>query len=172
MGLFDFVGNAGKNLFAGKDIDENAVREHIRSLGLKLSALTVIADQAKKQVSLLGLAETLEDKEKAIVAAGNIKGVEKVDDRLRVRAPEAAAETAAESEPAPVSIEDAPEPSPEEAPTASFHTVVSGDTLSGIARTYYGSAGKYMKIFEANRPMLEDPNKIYPGQVLRIPPEA
>lgn len=167
MGLFDFVGNAGKSLFGGKDIDENAVREHIRSLGLKLSSLTVIADQAKKQVSLLGVAETLEDKEKAIVAAGNVKGVEKVDDRLRVRA----AEAAAEPEPAPGSLEEAPEPTPEEAPTASFHTVVSGDTLSGIAKTYYGSAGKYMKIFEANRPMLEDPNKIYPGQVLRIPPQ-
>lgn len=167
MGLFDFVGNAGKSLFGGKDIDENAVREHIRSLGLKLSSLTVIADQAKKQVSLLGVAATLEDKEKAIVAAGNVKGVEKVDDRLRVRA----AEAAADPEPVPSSVEDAPEPSPEEAPTASFHTVVSGDTLSGIAKTYYGSAGKYMKIFEANRPMLEDPNKIYPGQVLRIPPQ-
>jgi len=167
MGLFDFVGNAGKSLFGGKEIDETAVRDHIRSLGLKLSSLTVIADQVKKQVSLLGVAETLEDKEKAIVAAGNIKGVEKVDDRLRVRAA-----TAASSEPdeAPASIENAPEPAPEDAPTASFHTVVSGDTLSGIARKYYGNAGKYMVIFEANRPMLEDPNKIYPGQVLRIPP--
>jgi nucleoid-associated protein YgaU len=168
MGLFDFVGNAGKNLFGGKEIDENAVREHLRSLGLKLSSLTVIADQAKKQVSLLGVAETLEDKEKAIVAAGNIKGVEKVDDRLRVQAAEAAP---AEPEPAPARIEDAPEPAPEDAPTARFHTVVSGDTLSGIAKTYYGNAGKYMAIFEANRPMLEDPNRIYPGQVLRIPPQ-
>jgi len=168
MGLFDFVGNAGKSLFGGKEIDENAVRDHIRSLGLKLSSLTVIADQVKKQVSLLGVAETLEDKEKAIVAAGNIKGVEKVDDRLRVRAAELAAEA---PEPAPTSIETAPEPAPEDAPTARFHTVVSGDTLSGIAKTYYGNAGKYMAIFEANRPMLEDPNKIYPGQALRIPPQ-
>ena len=109
MGLFDFVGNAGKSLFGGKEIDENAVRDHIRSLGLKLSSLTVIADQVKKQVSLLGVAETLEDKEKAIVAAGNIKGVEKVDDRLRVRAAELAAEA---PEPAPTSIETAPEPAP------------------------------------------------------------
>ena len=167
MGLFDFVGNAGKSLFGGKQIDESAVREHLMGLGLKLASLTVIADQAKKQVSLLGFAETLEDKEKAIVAAGNIKGVEKVDDRLRVRAPET--EPVA-PETAPVTIEDAPEPAPEDAPTATFHTVVSGDTLSGIAKQHYGSAGKYMKIFEANRPMLEDPNKIYPGQVLRIPP--
>ena len=88
-------------------------------------------------------------------------------DLLRVRAAELAAEA---PEPAPTSIETAPEPAPEDAPTASFHTVVSGDTLSGIARKYYGNAGKYMVIFEANRPMLEDPNKIYPGQVLRIPP--
>jgi nucleoid-associated protein YgaU len=53
---------------------------------------------------------------------------------------------------------------------ALLYTVESGDTLSKIAREQYGSAGKYMAIFDANKPMLKDPNKIYPGQVLRIPP--
>ena len=85
------------------------------------------------------------DEEIVVLTAGNTKGVARVDDRLAV---------------------DAPEPEP----AAVMYTVVSGDTLSGIAKAQYGNAMKYMTIFEANKPMLEDPDKIYPGQVLRIPP--
>ena len=55
-------------------------------------------------------------------------------------------------------------------PESKYYTVVSGDTLSKIAKAQYGDPNKYMKIFEANKPMLKDPDKIYPGQVLRIPP--
>ncbi len=55
-------------------------------------------------------------------------------------------------------------------PEATYYTVVSGDTLSKISKQAYGDANKYMKIFEANKPMLTHPDKIYPGQVLRIPP--
>ena len=54
-------------------------------------------------------------------------------------------------------------------PEATYYTVVSGDTLSKIAKEQYGNAMKYPVIFEANKPMLTDPDKIYPGQVLRIP---
>ena len=46
---------------------------------------------------------------------------------------------------------------------------MSGDTLGKIAKNYYGNAMKYPVIFEANKPMLTHPDKIYPGQVLRIP---
>jgi nucleoid-associated protein YgaU len=56
-----------------------------------------------------------------------------------------------------------------EADESQYHTVVRGDTLSAIAKTHYGNAGAYMKTFEANRPMLGHPDKIYPGQLLRIP---
>lgn len=49
------------------------------------------------------------------------------------------------------------------------HTVELGDTLSAISLKYYGDANQYMKIFDANKPLLKDPDKIYPGQVLRIP---
>ena len=56
------------------------------------------------------------------------------------------------------------------APEPVFYTVQRGDTLSGIAKEQYGNAMKYPMIFEANRPMLKDPDRIYPGQVLRIPP--
>ena len=55
-------------------------------------------------------------------------------------------------------------------PEAVYYTVVSGDTLSKISKVNYGDANKYMVIFEANEPMLTHPDKIYPGQVLRIPP--
>jgi len=57
------------------------------------------------------------------------------------------------------------------APEARYYTVVKGDTLSKIAKEYYGNANLYNKIFEANRPMLSHPDKIYPGQKLRIPPQ-
>jgi nucleoid-associated protein YgaU len=50
-----------------------------------------------------------------------------------------------------------------------FYTVKSGDTLSAIAKRYYGDANRYSAIFEANKPMLTDPDKIYPGQTRRIP---
>ena len=56
-------------------------------------------------------------------------------------------------------------------PPAEYYTVVSGDTLSKIAKEFYGNANAYMKIFEANKPMLSHPDKIYPGQNLRIPAE-
>ena len=66
-------------------------------------------------------------------------------------------------------LSDAPGPKPQTAPTLRIHKVVAGDTLSKIAKTYYGKAGAYMKIFEANRDILDDPDKIKPGQKLRIP---
>jgi nucleoid-associated protein YgaU len=162
MGLFNFIANAGDKLFGGATIDENKVREHIMTLGLKIRPFSVVAHQKEKMVSLIGFAETLQDKEKAILAAGNIKGVEKVDDRLKIGSPPGKAE-------APTTAEAAPEPDSAELPTSQFYTVKSGDTLSKIAREFYGSAGKYPVIFEANKPMLTNPDRIYPGQVLRIP---
>ena len=66
-------------------------------------------------------------------------------------------------------LSDAPAPKPQNAPTLRIHKVVAGDTLSKIAKKYYGKAGDYMKIFEANRDKLKDPDKIFPGQELIIP---
>lgn len=169
MGLFDFVGNAGKKLFGGGRIDEKAVTDHLLGLGLKVRALSVIAHQDKKMVSLIGKVDSMEDKEKLIVAAGNIDGVVQVDDRLRLVGEEVMTETLPETPPPADAHDEADEPSADEAPSSQFYTVQSGDTLGGIAKRFYGNAGKYPVIFEANRPMLEDPNRIYPGQVLRIP---
>jgi nucleoid-associated protein YgaU len=160
MGLFNFISNAGEKLFGTSTIDENKVREHIMGLGLKLKPFSVVAHDKDKMVSLIGYAETLQDKEKAILAAGNIRGIEKVDDRIKIGAPPGAVAAAAAT---------APEPEPAEQPDSTFYTVKSGDTLSKIALEAYGNAARYPVIFEANKPMLEHPDRIYPGQVLRIP---
>jgi nucleoid-associated protein YgaU len=87
------------------------------------------------------------EREKLLLAIGNTPGIGQVDDQLTVSAPATTA-------------------------SATLYTVKRGDTLSAIAKSYYKDGSKYTRIFEANRPMLGDPNKIYPGQVLRIPPEA
>ncbi|OBX79156.1 peptidoglycan-binding protein LysM [Moraxella atlantae] len=108
----------------------------------KVDALSVNYDGNTDTVTINGTAATQADREKAILAAGNVQHVEHVQDNMSVVQP------AAESR---------------------MYTVKSGDTLSKIAKEMYGDANQYNKIFEANQPLLSDPNKIYPGQVLRIP---
>ena len=72
--------------------------------------------------------------------------------------------TRAASAPAPAAPAAAPAP-----PAGKTYTVQPGDTLSKIAKEYLGSANAYTKIFDANKDQLSDPDKIRPGQVLRIP---
>ena len=112
------------------------------------------------KATLNGTAPSEEALEKMVLCAGNQHGIAQVDCQLEVAggAP-AAAQT-------PASASPAAEPGPA---GSAFYTVQSGDTLSKIAEEHYGNAGKYMVIFEANQPMLTDPNLIYPGQKLRIP---
>jgi nucleoid-associated protein YgaU len=163
MGLFDFVKDAGEKMFGGGDSatadmaaaetaarkNEKAITDFISTLRLDVENLRV---QMNGDVAVIGgTVASQELREKVILAVGNIGGVAQVDDRLKVAAP-------------------APEAAPE--PEAVFYTVQSGDSLSAIAKAQYGNAMKYMVIFEANKPALNDPNKIYPGQVLRIPPLA
>jgi nucleoid-associated protein YgaU len=104
----------------------------------------VTFDGATGVAKVYGVAKDQETKEKAILAAGNVQGVSGVDDNMTVDLSQ---------------------------PAAKFYTVVKGDTLSKIAKEFYGNANDYMKIFEANKPMLSHPDKIYPGQNLRIPAE-
>ncbi len=113
---------------------------HVKSLGLAYNSLTV--KTSGDTVTLEGEVAKQEDSEKIALAVGNVEGVEAVDNRLTVADPQ---------------------------PEAQFYTVVKGDTLSKISKQYYGDANKYPAIFEANKPMLTHPDKIYPGQVLRIP---
>ena len=101
-------------------------------------------DGATSTATVYGIADDQATKEKIILCCGNVAGVEKVGDMMTVSVSE---------------------------PPAEYYTVVSGDTLSKISKQYYGDANQYMKIFEANKPMLSHPDKIYPGQMLRIPPK-
>ncbi|PZQ50432.1 MAG: peptidoglycan-binding protein LysM [Rhodovulum sulfidophilum] len=146
MGLWDFVKDAGKAIGIGSaEAAEpaapapDALKKEVEDLGLKAEGLKVEVDGDTVKVS--GKAASQEEKEKIILAAGNVKGVAKVEDDI--------------------SAPDAAEPV--------FHTVVKGDTLWKISETTLGNGARYTEIFEANKPMLKDPDKIYPGQVLRIP---
>lgn len=145
MGLFEFVKEAGEGLLSklgqGSNEDSAALQGHVKDLGLGVDGLKVEVDGDR--AVLRGKAASQAEREKAILAVGNTPGIAQVDDQLAVAAP------AAESQ---------------------YHKVVSGDSLSKIAKQFYGDAMKYPQIFEANKPMLKDPDKIYPGQVLRIPP--
>ncbi len=153
MGIFKFVKDAGSKIFKRgpseedqrqEDMDEmakgNAMVRLVMDLGLAIEDLRIQYEDGVAAVS--GTTETQADKEKVILAIGNTQGVAEVDDRIEVVTPE---------------------------PESALYTVVPGDSLSKIALAHYGDAMKYPVIFEANRPMLEDPDKIYPGQVLRIP---
>lgn len=143
MGIFDFIKDAGEKLVEkGQEAAlAKKIEERIGAMGVKIKGLEVVVKD--EHVQIKGFPATPEDHEKALLIAGNVKGVAKVSDMLAAAKGGAAA--------------------------ARFHTVASGETLSAVSKKVYGDAGKYMKIFEANKPMLSHPDKIYPGQVLRIP---
>jgi nucleoid-associated protein YgaU len=147
MGIFDFLKNKGEKLPEAKkaglsDVERGAaIGRVVSQLGLAVEGLKVA--YANGTVTVQGTVPSQADREKVILAVGNIEGVAAVDDRLKVVTPAAA---------------------------AVMYTVQPGDSLSKIAKAHYGDAMKYPVIFEANQPMLKHPDKIYPGQVLRIPP--
>ncbi len=190
MGLFSFIASAGAKVFGGKKLTDIAnlpgvMKAHLKSEGLEANHIHFWAEGEALVVS--GWVPSKDIKEKVVIASGNVEGVDTVEDRLVVgpppvfKAPEvkaaapapvAVATTAkvmAEAQPADLP----PLPTKEEASKHEWesktHTVVKGDTLSKIAKTVYGDPMKYPAIFEANKPMLKHPDKIYPGQVLRIP---
>ena len=155
MGLFDFIKGIGKKNTAPAEPQTpatpaepsaqeiaNQLLGHVKALGLPVAGLSVSYNSTTDTAVLNGQVQTQADKEKIILAVGNIDHVAHVDDQLTVVAPE---------------------------PESKFYTVKSGDNLSKIAKEYYGDANQYPKIFEANRPLLKDPDDIFPGQVLRIP---
>ena len=163
MGLFDFIKEAGSKIVGTDEAPEQESRttayspeeiqkindrrramvlaNNVEAMGFEIEDLGIRVDD--ELVTVSGRVSDQATKERIVLALGNTAGIARVDDRIEVDTAE---------------------------PEAQFHTVVSGDTLSAIAQHYYGNAMKYPVIFEANKPMLSDPNKIYPGQVLRIPP--
>lgn len=160
MGLFSFIKDAGEKLFGGKEAKAEtaasasqeqldaqaaeAIANYIKAQNLNVSELKVLFDGATGKVTVQGTADTQADAEKVTLSAGNVANVTEVDNQLVITNPE---------------------------PEAQYHDVVKGETLSAIAKQYYGNANKYNAIFEANRPLLSHPDKIYPGQKLRIPPQ-
>lgn len=170
MGVFDFVKSVGESIFGAaktaaapaakthgpvtvsmagpaKPATEAvapppaaAIKDHIVNLGLDMKDFDVRVEGDK--VILGGQAPTDEIREKVILAAGNTLGVAQVQEDIQVDNP---------------------------APASRFYSVKKGDNLSKIAKAEYGDSNKYALIFEANKPMLKHPDKIYPGQMLRIP---
>ncbi len=123
-------------------------------------------------VTLSGSADSYEAKEKAVLMAGNVQGVEKViADDLRAPIPKGPAVTPAPEAPAATSGQAATGSAAPAAgePNVEYYEIVSGDTLGKIAQKFYGKAGEYKRIFEANKEVIQDPNLIYPGQKIRIP---
>jgi len=147
MGLFDFAKDVGRQLFDTDDEAADNIKQH---LDVKMSGLSNIEVEFDDGVATIsGDCDCEKTRETAILIAGNVKGVEKVvADGLK-----------------------APPPPPEEEAVSKdeFYEIVSGDTLGAIAKRFYGKASAYMKIFEANRDIISDPNKIHPGQKIRIP---
>lgn len=159
MGLLSFIKEAGEKLFghgtaqaaepakaAGANAAASqAIVTYIRSMKLDAAGLDVGFDGASGTVTVRGEAPDQATREKIVLCCGNVAGVEKVVDEMTT------AQKADESQ---------------------WYTVVKGDNLSKISKAYYGDPNQYMKIFEANKPMLTHPDKIYPGQMLRIPPKG
>ncbi|MEO8187058.1 MAG: peptidoglycan-binding protein LysM [Burkholderiaceae bacterium] len=164
MSIISFFKEAGEKLFGNKAqaaqsgavtadpaaIDAanreaaTAIENYIKSMGLTATGLTVTYDGAKATAKVFGIVKDQATKEKIILATGNVHGIGAVDDNMTVDLSQ---------------------------PESKYYTVVKGDTLSKIAKEFYGDANAYQKIFEANKPMLTHPDKIYPGQNLRIPPK-
>ena len=148
MGLFDFVKDVGRQIFETDAEAADNIKEHLE---IKTTIKNLEVEFDDGVATVCGDCSNQAQKDSAVLMVGNIKGVEKVvADDLRVPAPKA----------------DEPE-EPEE--KVEFYEIVSGDTLGAIAKKYYGKASKYMTIFEANRDIISDPNKIYPGQKIKIP---
>ncbi|MBC3269487.1 peptidoglycan-binding protein LysM [Pseudomonas sp. Choline-02u-1] len=145
MSLLSFVKEAGEKLIdlltPGNANASEQLKEHISKVGLGNPNVQATVDGDK--VTVTGEVASQEEKEKILLAVGNIAGVGSVDDQITVTGPVVVA--------------------------AEFVEVKAGDTLSAISLRVYGNANQYEKIFEANKPMLKDVNKIYPGQKLRIP---
>ncbi len=141
MGLLSFVKSIGEKLFHKEDEAGKKITEYIEKDNPGVSNLKV---EVKDGVATLsGEAESAEAREKAALMAGNVEGISEVKfDELSAPAAE-------------VKVE--------------YYEIVAGDTLYGIAKKFYGDGNLYMKIFEANREVIKDPDKIYVGQKIRIP---
>ena len=145
MGLFDFAKDVGRQLFDTDDEAADNIKQHLE---IKLSGIKNLDVKFDDGVATIcGECVNEATRTSALLIAGDIKGVEKViADDLTF-----------------------PEPKEEDKEKVEFYEIVSGDTLGGIAKKFYGKASLYTRIHEANKELIPDPNKIYPGQKIKIP---
>lgn len=156
MGLFDFVRNIGNKLFSNEASAEDAagkIHKEVSDAGLGIDNLQVKYDPKSGDCALSGTCPSAEVMQKAVLIAGNVQGVSNVDvtnlDLVESQTIAAAADQDVE-----------------------YYVIVSGDNLSKIAKHFYGNPNLYTKIFEANREVIKHPDKIFPGQKIRIPRAA
>src|SRR5690606_4991470 len=139
----------GEKLFGGSETAEekaSKVQSHLSKYNFDLSGVKFSVDG--DEVTVSGEAKNIDEKQRILATAGNVDGISSVNDNLNLK------------EALKIDIPDI---------SKTMYTVKSGDSLSKISKEVYGDAMAYNRIFEANKPMLSDPDKIYPGQVLYIP---
>lgn len=143
MGLFDFVADIGRKLFNKEEDASKAVAEHLAEDNPGIENLSVTVENGVAKIS--GTAATAEAIEKAVLMAGNVEGIANVNiDGVVIQSGELAGDD-------------------------EFYVIVKGDTLWKIAEQAYGNGAKYKAIVEANKEVIKDENKIFPGQKIRIP---
>jgi nucleoid-associated protein YgaU len=152
-GIIKFVKDAGQSLahavgLGGPDVED--LTKALHDNGLAIQNLTLAISDGKATIG--GVSVDATQREKAVLVIGNTKGIEEVVCNLTLPPPPVAVEAVAA-----------------EPPASRMYTVVKGDTLWAISEAMYGNGSKYQAIFHANEPMLKHPDKIYPGQVLRVP---
>ncbi|MBE2897612.1 peptidoglycan-binding protein LysM [Pasteurellaceae bacterium TAE3-ERU1] len=145
MGLFDFVSDIGKKLFSKEEDASKAVTEHISEDNPGVENVNVTVENGVAKIE--GQAKDATALEKAILMAGNIAGITKVEaDGVTVESGE--------------KVEDADD---------AFYIIQKGDTLWKIAERTYGNGAKYTAIVDANKEVIKDADKIFPGQKIRLP---
>ncbi|HGO5816208.1 TPA: peptidoglycan-binding protein LysM [Mannheimia haemolytica] len=144
MGLFDFVGDIGRKLFNKEEDASKAVTEHLSQDNPGVENVNVTVENGVAKIS--GIASSAAAVEKAVLMAGNVAGITNVNiDALQLAREE---QLAGDDE---------------------FYVIQKGDTLWEIATKAYGNGAKYKDIVAANKEVIKDENKIFPGQKIRIP---
>ncbi len=142
--LLNFAKNIGQKLFDKEEEAAPKIQQHIEQNNPGIENIQVQVENGVAKIH--GQAKDAEALEKAVLLAGNVQGIEEVD----------------VSQVAGSKVEDI-------SPEVQYYEISSGDTLSKIAKNFYGDANKYPEIFKANREVIQDADKIYPGQRIRIP---